>query len=84
MATNSSILAWRIPWLEEPGGLQSMRSQTVRHNLACTHTGALCLMGDMKEMKQIQEKSDKGDEGDLKSCHIEENWKKWDFFPQRR
>ena len=51
MATNSSILAWRIPWLEEPGGLQSMRSQTVRHNLACTHTGALCLMGDMKEMK---------------------------------
>ena len=38
----------------------------------------------MKEMKQIQEKSEKGDEGDLKSCHIEENWEKWDFFPQRR
>ena len=31
MATDSSILAWRIP-SEEPGGLQSMRSQTVRHN----------------------------------------------------
>ena len=31
-ATHSSILAWRIPWTEEPGGLQSMRSQRVRHN----------------------------------------------------
>ena len=28
-ATHSSILAWRIPWTEEPGGLQSMGSQTV-------------------------------------------------------
>ena len=27
MATHSSILAWRIPWTEEPGGLQSMRLQ---------------------------------------------------------
>ena len=27
MATHSSILAWRIPWTEEPGGLQSMQSQ---------------------------------------------------------
>ena len=32
MATQSSILAWRIPWTEEPGGLQSMRSQRVGHN----------------------------------------------------
>ena len=31
MATHSSILAWRIPWTEEPGGLQSMGSQRVRH-----------------------------------------------------
>ena len=31
MATHSSILAWRIPWTEEPGGLQSMGSQKVRH-----------------------------------------------------
>ena len=31
MATNSSILAWRIPWTEEPGGLQSMGLQRVRH-----------------------------------------------------
>ena len=33
MATHSSILAWEIPWPEEPGGLQSMESQRVRHNL---------------------------------------------------
>ena len=32
MATHSGILAWRIPWTEEPGGLQSMRSQGVRNN----------------------------------------------------
>ena len=30
-ATHSSILAWRIPWTEELGGLQSMRSQRIRH-----------------------------------------------------
>ena len=32
MATHSSILAWRIPWIEEPGGLQSMGSQRVGHD----------------------------------------------------
>ena len=32
MATHSSILAWRILWTEEPGGLQSMESQRVIHN----------------------------------------------------
>ena len=32
MATHSSILAWRLPWTEEPGGLQSMGSQRVGHN----------------------------------------------------
>ena len=32
MATHSSILAWGIPWTEEPGGLQSMRSQRVGHD----------------------------------------------------
>ena len=34
MATHSSILACRIPWTEEPGGLQSLGSQRVRHNRA--------------------------------------------------
>ena len=32
MATHSNILAWRIPWTEEPGGLQSMGSQNVGHD----------------------------------------------------
>ena len=32
MATHSSILAWRSPWTEGPGGLQSMGLQRVRHN----------------------------------------------------
>ena len=34
MATHSSILARRIPWAEDPGGLQSMGSQRVRHDLS--------------------------------------------------
>ena len=33
MATHSSTLTWRIPWTEEPGGLQSVGSQRVGHNL---------------------------------------------------
>jgi len=32
MATYSSVLAWKIPWTEEPGGLQSMGSQRVGHD----------------------------------------------------
>ena len=32
MATHSSTVAWRIPWAEEPGGLQSMGSQRIRHD----------------------------------------------------
>ena len=32
MATHSNILAWRIPWIEEPGGLQSTGSQRIRHD----------------------------------------------------
>ena len=43
MATYSSILAWRIPWTEEPGGLQSIESYRVElnlSNLAGTHESA--------------------------------------------
>ena len=32
VSTQSTILAWRIPWTEEPGGLQSIESQRVRHD----------------------------------------------------
>ena len=34
MAIHSSILAWEIPWLEEPGGLQSVGSKRAEHNIA--------------------------------------------------
>ena len=39
MATHSSVLAWRIPWTEEPGGLQSMGSQRVRAKLLMGQKG---------------------------------------------
>ena len=45
MAIHSSILAWRIPWTEEPGGLQSMGLQRVRYDeVINTHTMSLSLM----------------------------------------
>ena len=37
MTTHSSILAWEIPWTEEPAGLQSLGSQRVRHDLVAEH-----------------------------------------------
>ena len=42
-ATHSSILAWRIPWTEEPGGLQSMGLQRVGHDCDCLFTGTLTI-----------------------------------------
>ena len=38
MATHSSILAWEIPWTEEPGGLQSVGLERIGHDLGLTHT----------------------------------------------
>ena len=38
MSTHSSILAWRIPWTEEPGELQSMELQRVGHDWVTEHT----------------------------------------------
>ena len=38
IATHSSLLAWKIPWTEEPGGMHSMRSQRVGHDSTYTHT----------------------------------------------
>ena len=37
MATHASILTWRIPWTEDPGKLQSVGSQSVRHDSATDH-----------------------------------------------
>ena len=44
MATHSSILAWKSPWTEEPGGLQSMGS----HDWACVHEGGGRWVGSNK------------------------------------
>ena len=51
LATHSSILAWRIPWMEEPGGLQSTGSQRVGHDGATS----LCTQNiqTFKELVQI-------------------------------
>ena len=52
MATCSSILAWRIPWTVEPGGLQSIGSQRVRHDWATnTHTHTHTQGTDTDELK---------------------------------
>ena len=40
IATHSNILAWEIPWTEEPGGLQSMGSQRVEHDSVTKHPDA--------------------------------------------
>ena len=47
MATHTSILAWEIPWTEEPGGLQSMGSQKSQTRLSneTTTTIGMCLRG---------------------------------------
>ena len=43
MATHSSILAWKIPWTEDPGGLQSMGLQRFRYDWTCMHVRARAL-----------------------------------------
>ena len=54
MTTHSSILAWRIPWTEEPGRIQSIGLQRVRHNwsfyIVCTHR---CDIGDLLAIRSI-------------------------------
>ena len=49
MATHSSILAWKIPWMEEPGGLQTMGLQRVGHNWATS----LLLFTSLKPLSQF-------------------------------
>ena len=43
MAIHFSVLAWEIPWTEEPGGLQPMGLRKVRHNWASKQQQAYCL-----------------------------------------
>ena len=44
MATHSSILAWKIPWTEEPGGLQSMELQRITHDLVTKQHSQLTIL----------------------------------------
>ena len=58
VASHTSILAWRIPQIQEPGGLQSMGSQRVRHNWATykysSTTSSLRKQGKTKELSQVR------------------------------
>ena len=58
MATHSSILAWKIPWTEEPGRLQSMGSQRVRHDWATSLTIYLQYIPYIGEFYQIPQTPD--------------------------
>ena len=49
MATHSSILVWRIPWTKEPGRLQSMRSQRVRHDWGDLASTKKDILNQLKE-----------------------------------
>ena len=52
MATHSSILAWRIPWTEEPGRLQSIGSPEVRYDWVAEHTHSTLLLERQRPNRQ--------------------------------
>ena len=73
MATHSSILAWRIPWTEEPDGLLSMGSHRVRRDLACTHAEAVSLLQQVlfHESLALTENTGLSSVGTMRGfCHI--------------
>ena len=57
MATHSGILAWRIPWAQEPGGLQSMGLQRVGHDLATDTFTSLFFMEEGREDLTVTQES---------------------------
>ena len=87
MATHSSTLAWKIPWMEEPGGLQSMGSGKVRHDWVTSLSLSLCVnvwhrlwltcrsMFSLEQVKRVQEvwqKHDKCQERELLNALMKE------------
>ena len=54
MATHSSILAWRIPWTEKPGGLQSMGSQRVGYNQVTNTPTSLSTFSNTHQTQEVQ------------------------------
>ena len=71
MATHSSILAWRIPWIEEPGRLQSLWLRRVGHNLATkqeqftlsTGTGEKWRLVAVKDWPMVTQRAQKNPQG---------------------
>ena len=79
MVRHSSILAWRIPWTEEPGSLQSMGSQRVRHNRV-NNTEAMPYSRDQLDNTQKQRKKD----FDLPfGGHVSERVAELNFAPEK-
>ena len=72
METHSSILAWEIPWIKEPGELQSMGSQRVGHNLV---TKQQCVEKKQNHgIQGIELSVASASTGGLRSYH---SWKRW-------
>ena len=59
MATHSSILVWIIPWTEEPGGLQSMGSQRIGHDIFMFRLTFSCLDSFRVDLKKYKMPSNK-------------------------
>ena len=81
MATHSSILVWKVPQTEEPGGLQSMVSQRVRHNWTIGHSTQHRWKEREREKEIVGGRGrKKAEEGGLspKSYTLYKNQTKWD------
>ena len=64
MATHSRILAWRIPWKEEPGGLQSIASQRVRRDWSSD----VC-SSDLERVRERRREKERGNKGRKEKRH---------------
>ena len=79
MPTHSSILAWRIPWREEPGGLQPMGSRRVAHNWSdSVHTRTSAHRPNGRERRGSKEPPDEGKRRESKSWLKTQHSKNWD------
>jgi len=71
MAPHSSTLAWKIPWTEEPGGLQSMGSRRVRHNWATSLSFFTCMHWRRKwQPTPVFLPGESQGRGSLVGCHL--------------
>ena len=91
MATHSSILAWRMPWTEEPGGLQSMGSQRVGYDWATKHTHAQQMLVKLIFKSRHRPHTRKFEHSSLKSGRSQEEkdspsseWGGWRAWQERK